>query len=187
MLVRHGAKVFLYQNLGLSMSETFTFTTENQKQAQTILKRYPEGRQKSAVLPLLDMAQRQSGGWLPQPALECVSEMLSLSPMRVYEVASFYTMFHLKPVGRHHVQVCTTTPCWLRGSDDVVKVCQKKLGIKLGQMTKDGEFSLSEVECLGACTNAPMMQINDDYYEDLDSKRIEKILADLKAGEANAR
>ncbi|MEN8237361.1 MAG: NADH-quinone oxidoreductase subunit NuoE [Pseudomonadota bacterium] len=164
------------------MSETFTFTAENQKQVQKILARYPVGRQKSAILPLLDMAQRQCGGWLPQPTLEHVADLLGLSPMHVYEVASFYTMFHLKPVGKYHVQVCTTTPCWLRGSDDVVKLCQKKLGIKLGETTPDTAFSLSGVECLGACANAPMMQINDDYYEDLTSENIEKILDELKSG-----
>ncbi|MDE1900286.1 MAG: NADH-quinone oxidoreductase subunit NuoE [Alphaproteobacteria bacterium] len=163
-------------------SESFTFTPENLARAEKIVAKYPEGRQASAVLPLLDMAQRQSGNWLPQAALDYVADYLQMPPIRVYEVASFYTMFNLKPVGEHFVQVCTTTPCWLRGSDGIVGACKKKLGIGPGESTADGKFTVVEVECMGACVNAPMVQINDDYYEDLSPELMEKILDDLAAG-----
>ena len=120
------------------------------------------------MLPLLDLAQRQHGGWLPRAAMDQVAEMLDMAPIRVYEVATFYTMFNLRPVGRYLLQVCTTTPCWLRGSDAVVGACEQKLGIGVGGSTADGLFTLIEVECLGACVNAPILQVNDDFYEDLD-------------------
>ena len=162
--------------------ENFQFTAENLAKAEQAIKRYPEGRQASAVLSLLDLAQRQCGGWLPHGCIEYVAVILEMPPMRVLEVASFYTMFNLKPVGKHHVQICTTTPCWLRGSTDIVKTCEKKLGLKVGQCSDDQSFSLSEVECLGACVNAPMVQINDDYYEDLTPKSLDKILDDLVNG-----
>ncbi|MBI4182641.1 MAG: NADH-quinone oxidoreductase subunit NuoE [Proteobacteria bacterium] len=164
--------------------DRFAFTTENLARAEALVRRYPEGRQASAVLPLLDLAQRQNGGWLPPAALDYVADFLAMPRIRVREVATFYTMFNLKPVGRHHVQVCTTTPCWLRGSDEVVGVCRRVLGIGLGETTRDGRFTLSEVECLGACVNAPMMQINDDFYEDLDAAATERVLNALRAGEA---
>lgn len=163
--------------------ESFEFTAENKAKADAIVAKYPEGRQRSAVMPLLDLAQRQCGGWLPVPAIEYVAAYLDMPAIRALEVASFYTMYNLKPVGKHFVQVCTNLPCWLRGSDNVMRTCQEKLGIRSGETTEDGEFSLLEVECLGACANAPMMQINDDYYEDLDSDSTARILDALAAGE----
>jgi len=162
--------------------ETFDFTAENKARADAAIAKYPEGRHRSAVMPLLDIAQRQCGGWLPMPAIEYVADYLQMPAIRVLEVASFYTMYNLKPVGKHFVQVCTNLPCWLNGSDNVMRACQNKLGIHSGETTEDGEFTLLEVECLGACVNAPMMQINDDYYEDLDSESTAQILDDLRAG-----
>ena len=160
----------------------FTFSAENVTKAKKLIAKYPAGREASAVIPLLDLAQRQAGGWLPRVAMDHVARVLQMPPMRVYEVASFYTMFNLKPVGKHFVQVCTTTPCWLRGSDQVVHACKKELGIDLGETTADGAFTLVEVECLGACVNAPMVQINDEFYEDLDEASTAKVLQTLKAG-----
>jgi len=162
--------------------ESFAFSHENLEQAKVILAKYPEGRQASAVMPLLDLAQRQNGGWVPQPAMDVIADMLDMPVIRVYEVATFYTMYNLHPIGKHHVQVCTNLPCWLRGSDDVMKTCKKVLGIGAGQTTEDGLFTINEMECLGACVNAPMMQIDDDYYEDLDADSTESILSVLKAG-----
>ena len=163
-------------------SATFTFTAENVTKANAIVAKYPQGKQQSALLPLLDLAQRQNGGWLPQAALDYVADFLSLARIRVYEVATFYTMFNLKPVGQHHVQVCTTTPCWLRGSDQVVDACRKHLGIEVGETTADGKFTLSEVECLAACVNAPVVWVGDDFYEDLDAATTVKLLDGLAAG-----
>ncbi|KAJ9598685.1 hypothetical protein L9F63_010634, partial [Diploptera punctata] len=157
----------------------FEFNSDNMKRAEAIMAIYPEGHKKAAVIPLLDLAQRQHG-WLPISAMHKVAEILNMPKMRVYEVATFYTMFMRDPTGKYHVQVCTTTPCWLRGSDDIMKCIQKKLGIKQGETTADRKFTLSEVECLGACVNAPMIQVNDDYYEDLTVKDTEEILEDLK-------
>ena len=164
------------------MSGPFSFNAENQALAERIIAKYPAGRQASAVIPLLDLAQRQNGGWLSKEAMDFVGQTLDMASIRVYEVASFYTMFNLKPVGTHFVQVCTTTPCWLRGSDDVVSACKKSLGIGLGETTADHKFTLVEVECLGACVNASMVQIGDDYYEDLTADSMAAILEDLKAG-----
>mgnify|MGYP000462809761 CR=1 FL=1 len=163
--------------------DNFVFTSENAEAANVEIVKYPEGWQESAVMPLLDLAQRQHDGWLPRAAMDTVAGMLDMPPIRVYEVATFYTMYNLKPVGKHHVQVCTNLPCWLQGSDAVTGACRKFLGIDFGMTTEDGMFTLSEVECLGACVNAPMMQIGDDYYEDLDSGSTEEILEALKAGE----
>ncbi|HEX6956996.1 MAG TPA: NADH-quinone oxidoreductase subunit NuoE [Ferrovibrio sp.] len=162
---------------------SFAFTPENLEAAKQIIAKYPEGRQQSAVMPLLDIAQRQHDNWLPQAAIRYIAEMLGMPVIRVLEVASFYTMYNLAPVGKHFVQVCTTTPCWLRGSDKIVAACKKHLGIGLGETTPDGQFTLVEVECLGACVNAPMMQIGDDFYEDLDEDSTGKILEALKRGE----
>jgi NADH-quinone oxidoreductase subunit E len=168
--------------------EGFTWTAENARHAQEIIAWYPEGRQVSAVLPLLDLAQRQVGtetntqGWLPIPVMEFVARELDTSYIRILEIATFYTMFNLAPVGRFHVQVCGTTPCMLKGSDDVFTACAKR-GLKKGKTTEDGLFTLSEVECLGACANAPMVQINDDNYEDLDEARMGAILDALASGE----
>jgi NADH-quinone oxidoreductase E subunit len=162
--------------------ESFEFAPEYLEKAKYHIEKYPPGRQASAVLPLLDMAQRQSGGWLPQKAMDKVAEMLGMPAIRVYEVATFYTMFNLRPVGKYLLQACTTTPCWLQGSDAVVEACRKKLGIGVGESSDDGLFTLVEVECLGACVNAPILQVNDDYYEDLDGPSTEKLLDSLKAG-----
>jgi len=169
--------------------EGFTWTDANAKQAKAIVGRYPEGRQASAVIPLLDLAQRQVGaetetqGWLPIPVMEFVGNALGMPYVRVLEVATFYTMFNLAPVGRFHVQVCGTTPCMLRGSDDVFAACKKR-GMRKGKTTEDGLFTLSEVECLGACANAPMVQINDDNYEDLTEESMGAILDALAAGKS---
>ncbi|WP_331255992.1 NADH-quinone oxidoreductase subunit NuoE [Candidatus Bealeia paramacronuclearis] len=162
--------------------EFFEFTKENQKLAEKIIARYPEGRQASAILPLLDMAQRQAGGWLPRAAIVHVADVLTMPQIRAFEVATFYTMFNLEPVGKNFIQVCGTTPCMLRGAEELVQTCKNHLGVEKGQVTEDGLFSWCEVECLGACVNAPMVQINDDYYTDLDSEKFKKILEDLKAG-----
>jgi NADH-quinone oxidoreductase subunit E len=166
----------------------FAFTRESEKRAKVIVGRYPPGRQHSAIIPLLDLAQRQVGaetetqGWLPIPVIEYVAAYLGMPYIRAYEVATFYTMFNLRPVGRFHVQVCGTTPCMLRGSGDLLAACAAK-GLKKGATTQDGLFTLSEVECLGACANAPMVQINDDNYEDLTFASMTAILEALARGE----
>lgn len=174
----------------VAQPESFEFTPEHLAEAQAIIAKYPEGRQASAVMPLLMIAQRQAEGWVPKAAMDYIAHMLGMPPVRVYEVATFYTMYNMEPVGRHHVQVCTTTPCWLRGSDDIVKTCEKKLGIHLGETSADGQFTLQEVECLGACVNAPMMQVTsygkeyrDEYYEDLTPESTEALLDALAKGE----
>jgi NADH-quinone oxidoreductase subunit E len=161
---------------------SFSFTPENLALAKKIIAKYPEGRQASAVIPLLDIAQRQNDNWLPRAAMDCVADMLEVPRIKVYEVATFYTMFNRDPVGKNFIQVCTTTPCWLRGSDAIVKTCRDKLGIGLGESTPDGKFTMVDVECLGACVNAPMVQINDDYYEDLTPEIMSKLIDDLSAG-----
>jgi NADH-quinone oxidoreductase subunit E len=162
---------------------TFEFTPENLAQAKAHIAKYPAGRQASAVLPLLYIAQGQHG-WLPRAAMDRVAEILGMAPIRVYEVATFYTMFNLRPVGRFLLQACTTTPCWLRGSDAVVEACERKLGVGIGGTTPDGLFTLVEVECLGACVNAPILQVNDDFYEDLDGPATEALLDALRDGTA---
>jgi NADH dehydrogenase (ubiquinone) flavoprotein 2 len=166
----------------VAQPESFAFTPDNIERAKAHIAKYPAGRQASAVLPLLDLAQRQSGGWLPQAAMHIVAEMLGMPRIRVYEVATFYTMFNLRPVGRYLLQACTTTPCWLRGSDAVVGACERKLGIGVGSTTSDGLFTLVEVECLGACVNAPILQVNDDFYEDIDAAATEALLDALRDG-----
>jgi len=168
--------------------EGFQWTPENARQAKEIIGRYPEGRQMSASIPLLDLAQRQVGtetntqGWLPLPVMEFVARELDMAPIHILEVATFYTMFNLAPVGRYHVQVCGTTPCMLRGSDDVLRACELR-GLRKGHTTEDGLFTLTEVECLGACANAPMVQINDDNYEDLTEQSMGAVLDALARGE----
>ncbi|MFN5631732.1 MAG: NADH-quinone oxidoreductase subunit NuoE [Sphingomonadales bacterium] len=165
----------------------FAFSAENKKTAEMYVARYPAGRQQSAVMALLDLAQRQVGaetntqGWLPVPVREYVAAYLSMPYMRAYEVATFYTMYNLAPVGRYHVQVCGTTPCMLRGSDDVMAACKNK-GLVKGGTTPDGLFTLNEVECLGACANAPMVQINDDNFEDLTYDSMSALLDALANG-----
>lgn len=162
--------------------KTFEFSKENEEKIKEILQQYPEGRQASAILPLFDLAQRQCGGWLPGSAIEKVTKMLDLPVIRGYEVATFYTMFNLKPVGRYHIQICGTTPCMLRGSEDLQEICKRHLGIGNGETTEDGLFTVNEVECIGACVNAPATQINDDYFEDLTQDSFLKLLEDLSAG-----
>ena len=168
--------------LASDQPEVFEFSEENQKLIEGIIAKYPEGRQASAVIPLLDIAQRQHENWLPKVAIEKVAEILDMAPIRVLEVATFYTMFNLKPVGRHFLQVCKITPCWLRGSDNVFKCISDKLGISNGETSYDGLFTLLEVECLGACVNAPIIQINDDFYEDLDYETTSLLLEKLRNG-----
>jgi NADH-quinone oxidoreductase subunit E len=160
---------------------SFAFTAENLAWAKECIAKYPEGRQASAVIPLLWRAQEQSGGWLPQKAMEHVAELLGMARIRVLEVATFYTMFNLAPVGQFHVQLCGTTPCMLHGSDALKVICERRIGEQL-HVTDDGKFSWIEVECLGACVNAPMAQINYDYYEDLTPASFEKVLDELAAG-----
>jgi NADH-quinone oxidoreductase subunit E len=169
------------RRLAAEQPEAFAFTPENLRWAKEQLKKYPEGREASAVLPLLWRAQEQCSGWLPEPALRYVADMLDLAYIRIYEIATFYTMFNLAPVGHYYVQLCGTTPCWLRGADALKEICRKHIG-EPGQVTDDGLFSWTEVECLGACVNAPVVQINKVYYEDLDAERLEGILKELKAG-----
>jgi NADH-quinone oxidoreductase subunit E len=169
--------------------ESFGFDAESEAAIAPILAKYPPGKQASAVLPLLWMVQQQmkrqtDSAWVPIAGMDEVARRLDMAPIRVYEVATFYTMFNLRPIGRWHLQVCTTTPCWLRGSDDVVAACRRTTGIAGWHETSaDGLFTMSEVECLGACVNAPMMQVNDDYYEDLDGASTEALLQALKRGE----
>jgi NADH-quinone oxidoreductase subunit E len=161
--------------------KSFAFTAENLDWAKGQIAKYPEGRQASAILPILWRAQEQAGGWLPQKAIEHVAELLGMPKIRALEVATFYTMFNLAPVGQFHVQLCGTTPCVLRGADKLIELCHEKIGEQL-HVTADGKLSWVEVECLGACVNAPAAQINYDYYEDLTPESFTKILADLAAG-----
>jgi NADH-quinone oxidoreductase E subunit len=165
------------------MSESFAFTPENQAVAQKFIAKDPPGRQASAVLPLLELAQTQAGGWLPRAAMDQVAAVLDMAPIRVYEVASFYSMLNPQPVGRYLIQICRTTPCWLRGADDLSHTCKSKLGVGFKEMTADGKFTVMEVECLGACANAPVVQINNDFYTDLDAATMESLLAALGRGE----
>jgi NADH-quinone oxidoreductase subunit E len=164
--------------------ESFAFTPEYLARVEDVIAKYPEGRQASAVIALLDLAQRQNDGWIPQAAIEHVAQVLGMARIRVMEVATFYTMFNLEPIGRYHLQVCGTTPCWLRGSDDVFAAIKEELGLATGQSSPDGMFTVTEVECLGACVNAPMFQVNDDFYEDLTKESVKAILRALKTGEA---
>ena len=168
---------------------SFAFDAESEAQIEKILKRYPAGKEASATIPLLYVVQRQMGrqtgsAWVPRVAMDQVAKRLGMAPIRVYEVATFYTMFKLHPMGRHHVEVCTNVPCWLRGSDGIIATCRQKLGIGPGETTADGMFTVSEAECLGACVNAPMMQIGDDYYEDLTPETTAAILDALARGES---
>jgi NADH-quinone oxidoreductase subunit E len=159
----------------------FAFNKANAEWAKAQIAKYPEGRQRSAIIPLLWRAQEQAGGWLPEAAIRYVSEMLGMAHIRGLEVATFYTMFNLTPVGKFHVQFCGTTPCRLRGADAVEKICHERIGEQM-EVTADGKFSWVEVECLGACVNAPVVQINFDYYEDLDADNFNNVLDGLAAG-----
>ncbi|EOA62229.1 NADH-quinone oxidoreductase, E subunit [Anaplasma phagocytophilum str. CRT53-1] len=162
--------------------ESFRFTDGNLEEAYKCISRYPEGRQASAVMPLLHLVQQQAGGFVPRSAIEYIAKLLSMRPVHVREVVKFYSMYNTAPVGKYLVQVCKTTPCWLRRSDDVLNACKRVLCVRVGETTKDNLFTLREVECLGACVNAPIVQINDDYYENLDAESMEKILLKLKEG-----
>lgn len=169
--------------------ETFAF--KDAGKVQEIINRYPAGRQQSAAMPLLDLAQRQVGeegakatppygGWIPRAAMDEIARIIGVAPMRIYEVATFYSMYNLAPVGKYLLQMCTTTPCWLCGSGKIVEAAEKNLGIHAGESTKDGMFTMMEVECLGACANAPMIQVNDDFYEDLTPETMVSLLENLK-------
>ncbi len=168
-----------------------SFAFKDKAKVKEIISRYPTGRQQSATMPLLDLAQRQVaeegahanppyGGWIPRAAMDEIANIVGTAPMKVYEVATFYSMYNLAPVGKYLLQMCTTTPCWLCGSGKVVEACEKNLGIHTGETTSDGMFTMMEVECLGACANAPMIQVNDDFYEDLTPESMVSILESLK-------
>ena len=167
----------------------FAFDAESNAAIETVLARYPEGRQASGVIPLLDIVQRQmkrqtGSAWVPRVAMDVVAKRLGMAPIRVYEVVTFYFMFNTRPVGKYHLQLCTTTPCWLRGSDDMVKACREATGIHaFGETSADGMFTMTEVECLGACVNAPILQVDDDFYEDMDAERTKALIEALKRGE----
>ena len=169
------------RRLDPNQPESFAFTAENLEWAKKQIAKYPEGKQASAIIPLFWRAQEQHGGWLPEPAIRYVAELLGMNYIRALEVATFYTMFRLSPVGEHYVQLCGTTPCWLRGADELKEVCRREIGPE-GVVSEDGKMSWLEVECLGACVNAPMVQINNDYFEDLDAASFEKVLKDLRVG-----
>src|SRR5580658_2556013 len=166
----------------------FDFDAESNAAIDAVVAKYPPGRQASGVIPLLDIAQRQmkrqtGSAWLPRVAMDAVAKRLSMPPIRVYEVATFYLMFNVRPVGKFHLQLCTTTPCWLRGSDDVVQACRDATGIKGWKETSaDGLFTMSEVECVGACVNAPILQVDDDFYEDMDAEETTALIEALRAG-----
>jgi NADH-quinone oxidoreductase subunit E len=169
--------------------KSFAFDDASEAEIAKILARYPAAKKASGVIPLLYVVQQQMGrlthsAWVPKLAMDAIAARLEMPPVRVYEVASFYTMFNLRPVGRHHLQVCTTTPCWLRGSDAVVEACKHATGIKgFGETSADGMFTMTEVECVGACVNAPVVAVDDDFYEDLDGPRTEALIAALRRGE----
>ena len=160
--------------------DLFEWSETNFLKVKKIIEKYPSGRKQSAVIPLLDLAQRQNKGWLNKKALEKVAETLSMSFIRVLEVATFYSMFNLKPIGKNYIQICRTTPCWLRGSDKLLNIAKEVTGCSLGETSKDKKFTIVEVECLGACCNAPMIQINDDYFEDLNEDNFKRLLINLK-------
>ena len=161
--------------------DSFAFTKENEAEIKRIVAKYPKGRQASAVMPLLDLAQRQHDNWIPMKAIELIARKLDMAEIRVLEVATFYTMFNLKPVGKYFLQACTTTPCWLRGSDNMMRCIKDRYGISSGETSECGRFTLLEVECLGACVNAPILQVNDDFYEDLDYASTGALLDSLEA------
>ena len=164
--------------------DLFEWSETNFLKVKKIIEKYPSGRKQSAVIPLLDLAQRQNKGWLNKKALEKVAETLSMSFIRVLEVATFYSMFNLKPIGKNYIQICRTTPCWLRGSDKLLNIAKEVTGCSLGDTSEDKKFTVVEVECLGACCNAPMVQINDYYYEDLDENNFKELLLKLKNGKS---
>ena len=158
----------------------FRFNSINLTKAKKIIKMYPSNFKESSIMPLLSMAQEQNHGWLPKKAIEYVSNFIEVPEIKVLEIATFYSMYNLSPVGKFHIEVCTTTPCMLRGSDSMLDLCKKKLGLEVGGITDDGVFSIGRVECLGACVNAPVVKINENYYEDLDPESLNKLLDSLK-------
>jgi len=160
----------------------FDFSVENYEKVERILQKYPDNYKQSAIIPLLDLAQRQHGGWLPLAAMNKVADVCEVAPMRVYEVATFYTMFNRNPVGKYFIQLCGTTPCMACGAQEIKQTIENHLGIKDGDTTADGQFTLREVECLGACANAPMVQINDDFYENLTPETTIEVLESCKTG-----
>ena len=168
-----------------SKFKNFEFSKKANLEIKNILSKYPDERKASGVLPILDLAQRESDGWLPIEVIEKVAEIINVPKIRVLEIASFYSMFNLYPVGKNHLQLCNTTPCWLSGSDEILKAINDEIKISPGETSKDNLFTLSKVECLGACVNAPILQINDDYYEDLDYKTTIQILKNIKNGKLN--
>ncbi|KAJ1032325.1 hypothetical protein NDA18_001811 [Ustilago nuda] len=183
---RSSDSLFVHRNTDYNNPDIpFEFNEENKKMAQEIISHYPEQYKKAAVIPLLDLGQRQNSGWVSISVMNYVAKLLEMPPMRVYEVATFYTMFNREPVGKYFLQLCTTTPCMLGGcgSTKILETLESKLGIKAGQTTADKKFTLVEVECLGACANAPMIQINDDYYEDLTPETMVNIIDKLSKGE----
>ena len=157
----------------------FCFNALNLKKAKELLKNYPPNYKESSIMPLLSMAQAQNHGWVPKKAIQYISDFIGVPEIKVLELATFYSMYNLSPVGKYHIEVCTTTPCMLRGSDSMLNLCKKKLGIELGEVSKDKNFSLGRVECLGACVNAPVVKINDDYFEDLDSQSLNKLIESI--------
>ena len=171
---------------------SFAFDADSEAEITKIVARYPAGKQASAVIPALYIAQnqmkRQTGSaWVPVKAMDAIGLRLGMAPIRVYEVATFYFMFNLKPIGKYHLQICTTTPCWLRGSDAVTEACHTAAGIKnFGETSADGLFTMTEVECLGACVNAPILQVDDDFYEDMDAEKVTSLLTALRRGERPA-
>jgi NADH-quinone oxidoreductase subunit E len=169
------------RRLDPNQPKDFEFTPENLAWAKKQIAKYPEGRQQAAVIPLLWRAQEQHDQWLPEPAIRYVADMLGMAHIRALEIATFYTMFNLSPPGRYHIQLCGTTPCMLRGSEDIKKVCKRVIGQE-GQLSPEGQFSWVEVECMGACVNAPMVQINKDYYEDLTPENFEAMLDAFRRG-----
>ncbi len=163
--------------------DKFEFTSDNLEKARKVIKKYPDGKQQSAVMPLLYLVQKQNNNWIPLAAIKYIGKLLEMPYIKVYEVATFYTMYNLTPVGHHFIQVCTTTPCMIRGAYKLVEACKEKISPNENELSKDNNCSWMEVECLGACVNAPMMQINDDYYEDLDKEKTLKIIDQILKGE----
>ena len=170
------------KHVAKNQPSTFIFSQENIEKISDILKKYPDDKKKSAVMPLLYLAQKQNNNWIPLAAIQLIAEMIDISYIKVYEVATFYTMYNLAPVGKYFVQVCTTTPCMIRGSGKIVEKCEKLISKKQGQLNHELDSSWIEVECLGACVNAPMVQINNDYYEDLSAEKAEEIFKGFKDG-----
>ena len=160
--------------------KSFSFSSDNLVKAKNIIKMYPSNYKESSIMPLLSIAQNQNNGWVPKKAIEYVSDLINVPEIKVLELATFYSMYNLSPVGKFHIEVCTTSPCMLRGSDSMLNLCKKKLGIGIGQVTNDKLFSLGKVECLGACVNAPVVKINENYFEDINSQSLDQLINNFK-------